>query len=223
MAMPRARQQPGTPPVSGGTSSTYNTKTPEFGSDYSSDSVFPAAFAEQNKLAFISQALQTEHQLDDDYNDCAGGGPSMEVHSSSGLPFIRVSRGRDFADAFSPDYFPKTFPTCFPYGRGGPKADRNESGDLADPLIRDIPLEAWTKVVLQRHGGQCAQHPAFSFLIFNMLVRSRNRWISQGRLKRPAFRRVAEIYRRLSPERLREAGKEMFETGMTTDSDVTEL
>ena len=58
----------------------------------------------------------------------------MRVYGSSHYPFIRVSRGGDFADAFSSDYFPKTFPTYFPYGRGGPKvAERNESGGLADP------------------------------------------------------------------------------------------
>lgn len=86
-----------------------------------------------------------------------------------------------------------------------------------------MTLESWAKVVLQRHGGQCAQHAAFSFLIFNMMVRSRNRRIAQGRLKRSAFRRVEEIHRKLTPERLREAQKEMFETGKTTDEDVIAL
>jgi hypothetical protein len=32
----------------------------------------PAAFAEQDKLAFISQALQTEYQFDGDHDDGAG-------------------------------------------------------------------------------------------------------------------------------------------------------
>jgi hypothetical protein len=86
-----------------------------------------------------------------------------------------------------------------------------------------MTLESWAKVVLQRHGGHFAEHPVFSFLIFNILVRSRNRWIVQGRLKRSAFRRVDGIHRRLSPERLREAQREMSETGKTTDEDVLAL
>ena len=56
-----------------------------------------------------------------------------------------------------------------------------------------------------------------------MLVRSQNRRIAQGRLKRSAFRRVEGIHRKLTPERLREAQKEMFETGKTIDEDVIAL
>ncbi|KAF6528270.1 hypothetical protein HZS61_008572 [Fusarium oxysporum f. sp. conglutinans] len=203
-------------------------ETSERAFELRSSAMFPideqAAFAEQDKLEFISIALQAERQFDDRYEGVAGEAPSMQVHGSSGRPFIRVSHGREFADGFSPDYFPKTFPTCFPYGHGGPRAaDRNEVGDPANPLIRDMTLESWAKVVLQRHGGHCAQHPAFSFLVFNMMVRSRNRWIAQGRLKRSAFRRVEGIHQRLTPERLREAQKEMFEMGKTTDRDVIAL
>ncbi|KAL6406058.1 hypothetical protein AUP68_10619 [Ilyonectria robusta] len=193
-----------------------------------SSAMFPiddqATFPEQDKLEFIGLALQAEREFDDRYEGGVGEASSMQVHGSSERPFIRVSHGREFADGFSPDYFPKTFPSCFPYGRGGPRvADRNEVEDPANPLLRDMTLESWAKVVLQRHGGHCAQHPAFSFLVFNMMVRSRNRRIAQGRLKRSAFRRVEGIHQRLTPERLREAQKEMFETGKTTDEDVIAL
>jgi hypothetical protein len=203
-------------------------ETAEWLFELRSSAMFPiddeAAFAEQDKLEFIGLALQAERESDDRYEDGAGEAPSMQVYGYSERPFIRVSHGSEFADAFSPDYFPKTFPSCFPYGRGGPRvADRNEQGGPADPLLRDMTLESWVKVVLQRHGGHFAQHPVFSFLIFNILVRSRNRWIAQGRLKRSAFRRVEGIHRRLTPERLREAQKEMSETGKTTDEDVLAL
>ncbi len=105
-----------------------------------------AAFAEQDKLEFISLALQAERQSDDSYEAGAGDAPSMQVYGSSERPFIRVSRGREFADALSPDYFPKTFPSCFPYGRGGPQvADRNEEGNPANPLLQDMTLESWAK------------------------------------------------------------------------------
>jgi hypothetical protein len=105
-----------------------------------------AAFAEQDKLEFISLALQAEREADDRYEARAGEVPTMQVYASSERPFIRVSRGSEFANAFSPDYFPKTFPCCFPCGRGGPRvADRNEEGDPADPLLRDMTLESWSR------------------------------------------------------------------------------
>jgi hypothetical protein len=183
-----------------------------------------AAFAEQDKLEYIGLALQAERESDDSYDSSAGEAPSMQVYGSSERPFIRVSRGTEFADAFSPDYFPKTFPTCFPYGRGGPQvAGRNEEGGPANPLLRDMTLESWAKIVLQRHGGHFAQHPVFAFLTFNILVRSQNRWIAKGRLKRSAFGRMEGIHRRLTPERLRKTRREMSETGKTTDEDVLAL
>ncbi|RXG41776.1 hypothetical protein VDGE_30528 [Verticillium dahliae] len=193
-----------------------------------SSAMFPiddqAAFSEQDKLEFISSALQADDGPDDHTEGELGILPFMQVHGSSERPFIWVSRGVEFADAFSPDFFPKTFPSCFPHGRGGPRvADRNDAGDPANPQLRDMTLESWTRGVLQRHGGHCAQHAAFSFLIFNMSVRSRNRRIAHGRLKRSAFRRVAGIHRRLNADRIREAQREMVETGKTTDGDIIAL
>ena len=40
----------------------------------------------------------------------------------SETPYIRTSRGRDsvFADSMDPEFFPRTFPTLFPFGLGGP-------------------------------------------------------------------------------------------------------
>ena len=72
-----------------------------------------AAFAEQDKLELITMALQAERPLDVP-RDSVREPPSIQIEGSSGRPFIWVSRGSEFADAFSPDYFPKTFPTCFP-------------------------------------------------------------------------------------------------------------
>jgi len=192
-----------------------------------SSAMFPidddAAFAEQDKLEFINRALQAERCFEDRHEG-AGTSSSMGVYGTSERPFLCVSRGSEFADAFSPDFFPKTFPCCFPYGRGGPRVvDRNEAGEPANPGLRDMSLESWVKVVLRRHGGHCAQHPAFCFLVFNMLVRSRNRWIAQGRLKRSAFRRVERIYQNLTREQLLAAQKEMVETGQTSDEDVITL
>ena len=190
--------------------------------DLRSSAMFPldnqAPFAEQDKLEFISQALHARHQPDNSY------APSIQVHGSSERPFIRVSHGTEFADAFSPDYFPKTFPSCFPFGHGGPHPpDQSGMDEPASGLLRRMSLLSWAKVVLQRHGGHCAQHPAFAFLVFNMHLRSQNRRIAQGRLKRSAFRRVEGIHQRLTPGQVREAQREMMECGKTTDGDILAL
>ncbi|KAK8093143.1 PIF1-like helicase domain-containing protein [Apiospora kogelbergensis] len=158
-----------------------------------------AAIAEQDKLAFVGQMLQNERRDGGGGNNSIpgdadeGGPPSTQVHSSREQPFIRVSRGGDFADALSPDFFPKTFPTCFPHGQGGPRAGT---------------------------GGAARGTRRLPFLAFNILLRSRNRQLAHGRLQRPAFRRVEGIYDGLTPERLQRAESEMRETGRTTDPDV---
>ncbi|KAK8121490.1 Helitron helicase-like domain at N-terminus-domain-containing protein [Apiospora kogelbergensis] len=163
--------------------------------------------ADQDKLYFVSQAFDAERQ-------------------SGERPFIRVWRGRDFADSLSPDFFPKTFPTCFPYGRGGSRAVRTNGPARAadtESAVRDMSLESRAKAVRLRHGGRFSRHSAFAFLVFNILARSRNRWVAQGRVERSAFRRVGEIYKSLSADRLRQAQQEMFDTGRTSDTDFLAL
>src|SRR4051812_5669359 len=59
-------------------------------------------------------------------------GGSAQVRSGDGLePYILVSRGNDFADTFDPLFFAKTFPTLFPFGRGGPRQAEEITADLA--------------------------------------------------------------------------------------------
>ena len=123
-----------------------------------SSAMFPideqAAFAEPDKLEFISMALEAERQADDSYEASAGEAPSMRVYGSSELPFIRVSRGCEFADAFSRHYFPKTFPCCIPYGCGGPQvADRNEEGNPTNPLLRDMTLDRGPRLLCSDTAG----------------------------------------------------------------------
>ncbi|KAI1289115.1 hypothetical protein F5Y03DRAFT_388836 [Xylaria venustula] len=66
----------------------------------------PAAFEEADKL-----------QDADDVEPCA-----MRLQTTGEQPVIRVERGADFADTLHEDFFPRTFPKLFPWGRGGPKA-----------------------------------------------------------------------------------------------------
>lgn len=80
-------------------------------------------------------------------------------------PFIVSRRGEDFADYSDPDFFPKTFPCLFPWGRGGPLvlASNNQgpletSHGLAPDASQQPPgfyLQAWASHLLRRHGKRC--------------------------------------------------------------------
>ena len=114
---------------------------------------------------------------------------------NGGAPYILMSRGQDFADAFDAYFFSKTFPTLFPTGRGGPLSAQKSAEDSLDPdtvqdgfgadaaarsLVssRDMSIEKWANIVLQRHGGQFATQYPFAFLVFNIGVKLRNRRVA---------------------------------------------
>lgn len=159
--------------------------------------------------------------------------------------FIRVSRGDDFADSSETAFFAKTFPTLFPFGVGGPRLAEEgmqdaagaagsaavsharvaEADAAAGALVasRNLHLRAWADIVLRRHGGRFATHPIFSFLVFNMGVRSRNRRVSMLSVTRKNFRKVERIVRSMTAERLAQASMELEKTGKTGDDDVKEL
>ncbi|KAG7001810.1 ATP-dependent DNA helicase PIF1 [Fusarium oxysporum f. sp. conglutinans] len=193
--------------------------------------------AESEKLRYVGDALNGQ-----DPHDKAGGSVltgSAEVrqgHTSE--PYILVSRGEDFADSFDPRFFAKTFPTLLPLGDGGPRQaeesidngvleeNRNVEADIrVGGLIssRNMTLETWAKVVLQRHGGRFATHHIFSFLVFNMGVRSRNRRVSMLSVTRKNFPEVQRIVRSLTAERLQLAKAELETVGRTDDEDVKQL
>ena len=174
-------------------------------------------FNEEGKLQFIADALETEQEFRQSQQ---GMQEAANVHVDGGSyqPFIRISRGNQFADSQAVDFFPKTFPTLFPFGRGGPKAIPTENGE--DSLQHDQTLKYWSQAVLQRHGGRFATHPVFPFLVFNMLVRSSNRRISTVRMSRSTFGKVERLYEGLTRERLEKAKEEMKETGGTTDQGI---
>ncbi|KAJ3568908.1 hypothetical protein NPX13_g6264 [Xylaria arbuscula] len=184
----------------------------------------PAAFAQVDKLSFLAEAIQTSQiRCDDDAEPSA-----MMVHTAGDQPFIRVERGADFADNLHEDFFPRTFPKLFPWGRGGPRALSEPDGDrrhASQPAQRSAnhSLNYWAKYVLQRHGGRFATHPVFCFLVFNILLRSTNRRISMVRMARGSFYRLEQVYGRLKADRLKVAVGELRETGTTTDPDISFL
>jgi hypothetical protein len=187
--------------------------------------------ADVEKLQYVCDALDQSAPRD-------GMGESTRIGSTAvrrGFgkePYIIVSRGSDFADSFDAQFFAKTFPTLFPLGKGGPRQAEEIIGDMAfeaEARIRNLvssrnmSLEKWAKILLQRHGGRFATHHVFSFLVFNMKVRSRNRQVSMLSMTRKNFPEMERIVQSLSTERLQAAKAELEATGKTTDQGVNRL
>ncbi|KAF4469092.1 arrestin domain-containing [Fusarium albosuccineum] len=175
--------------------------------------------------------------------------PNQSTSSAQDLPlqpYIHISRGNEFADMNDLWHLAKAFPTLFPFGFGGPRCkeemesdlwknsvqltghvhDRfstREGGEDATSPGRNLGLHAWMKKVLQRHGGRFANHPAFSFLVFNIEVRSRNRGVSMVSVRRKDFAEVERIIQSLTPERLAEVQRELEAGGSTRDEDIKKL
>src|SRR2546429_9848691 len=140
--------------------------------------------------------------------------------------------GEEFADSFDTWFFAKTFPTLFPFGNGGPRQAEESITDVAEGVgvateadataqsllsSRNMSLETWARSVLQRHGGHFATHHIFAFLVFNMLVKSKNRRVSMLSVRRKNFPEVERIVQSLSAERLKRAKEDLEVSGKTID------
>ncbi|KAG6978077.1 hypothetical protein FocnCong_v021441 [Fusarium oxysporum f. sp. conglutinans] len=88
---------------------------------------------------------------------------------------------------------------------------------------RNMSLEAWVKMVIQRHGGRFATHPVFPFPVFNIGVRSRNRRVSMASMRRSDFPDVERTIQDLTASRLEKARGELEACGKTADPDVNRL
>ncbi|KAF1807901.1 hypothetical protein P152DRAFT_469269 [Eremomyces bilateralis CBS 781.70] len=189
--------------------------------------------ADREKLRYVRDALGQQ-----DASNKRRGRTAEVRRGNTSEPYIVVSRGEDFADSLDARFFAKTFPTLFPVGRGGPRqADESiedvtgamdvgvEAGVRVRGLIRsrNMSLEAWAKLVLQRHGGRFASHHIFAFLVFNVGVRSRNRRVSMVSVTRKNFAEVERIVRSLNPERLEAAKAELEASRKTSDEAVNQL
>ncbi|KAM4067473.1 PIF1-like helicase [Hirsutella rhossiliensis] len=205
----------------------------------------PPDVVDVEKLRFACDAI-------DEGADESRAGPRTWIGSSaagargrgddSREPYIRVSRGDDFADSFETSFFARTFPTLFPFGVGGPRlleesivkvgkattelrgrAVEAEAAARDSVSSRSLNLRVWADIVLRRHGGRFASHHIFAFLVFNMGVRSRNRRVSMLSVTRRNFRTVERIVRSMAAERLAAARVELESSGKTTDDGVKEL
>ncbi|EXM15900.1 hypothetical protein FOTG_15801 [Fusarium oxysporum f. sp. vasinfectum 25433] len=165
-------------------------------------------------------------------------GSAKVRHGGAVEPYIVVSRGEVFADSFDTWFLAKTFPSLFPLGKGGPRQAEEHSKDAtgqvhpifeleaaAQHLVssRNMSLEAWVKMVIQRHGGRFATHPVFPFLVFNIGVRSRNRRVSMASMRRSDFPDVERTIQDLTASRLEKARGELEACGKTADPDVNRL
>ncbi|KAL8367267.1 hypothetical protein RB599_010317, partial [Gaeumannomyces hyphopodioides] len=193
--------------------------------------------ADAEKLRYACDALG-QSAFSEQTGGSAYAGSAEVRHGHTSEPYILVSRGGDFADSFDARFFAKTFPTLFPVGNGGPRQAEESIADVADDAgvglnaeavsqslvsSRNMSLEAWARVVLQRHGGRFATHHVFSFLVFNMGVQSKNRRVSMLSVTRKNFPRVERIIRSLSAERLEAARVELEASGKSSDEGIKEL
>jgi hypothetical protein len=71
----------------------------------------PSSILDQNKIDFITDALDPENDRKKTLGDITVGQVSQRA-------YVQISHGNRFADTLEKDFFPKTFPTLFPYGRG---------------------------------------------------------------------------------------------------------
>jgi len=202
--------------------------------------------ADAEKLQYARDALGRDALLEHAPGSTLAG--SAQVRSGDGLePYIVVSRGDDFADSFDPSFFAKTFPTLFPFGNGGPRQAEEAMANLArgegeeeeeEEVVagadaesnarslvssRNMSLEAWGRLVIQRHGGRFANHHVFAFLVFNMGARSRNRRVSMASVAKKNFPEVERIVASLTTERLERARVELEASGKTADEGVDRL
>jgi len=146
-------------------------------------------------------------------------GGNIDVTGQVGSePYIRVIKGNDFAEPLDPDFFPSTFPTLLPFGRGGPRHITEEEG--LGVTTRNFGLELWTQMMLKRHGGRFAWHPVFSFLVFNILVRAANRRVSMCRMSKKAWSDAHGLFRRLSRDELLTASEDLRTNRTVKNPDV---
>uniref|UniRef100_A0A0D2Y8C6 ATP-dependent DNA helicase n=1 Tax=Fusarium oxysporum (strain Fo5176) TaxID=660025 RepID=A0A0D2Y8C6_FUSOF len=202
----------------------------------------------QEIMASLAEGLSTsgEPEVDgfasgEDGDDWVGNNRDrVDETESSGM--FNLDGRPDIPDAEKLRYLvksmAKTFPSLFPLGKGGPRQAEEHSKDAtgqvhpifeleaaAQHLVssRNMSLEAWVKMVIQRHGGRFATHPVFPFLVFNIGVRSRNRRVNMASMRRSDFPDVERTIQDLTASRLEKARGELEACGKTADPDVNRL
>ena len=181
------------------------------------------------KLQYVCDAV-TQDTFGDQTGESSWAGSAQVRHGhAASEPYIAISHDEEFADSFDTRFFAKTFPTLFPVGSGGPRQAEEHTADETNATARNLvssrnmSLEPWARLVLQRHGGRFANHHFFSFLVFNKMVQSRNRRASMLSVTKKNFPDVERTVRSLSAEQLKRAKEDLEKSGKTTDEAVNKL
>ena len=193
-----------------------------------------------DQLQFAVDALQatfkdpsaTKNQISEDVGTTNGNRGRINLRTThTSTQYIHVRHGNEFADMNDLEFWPKTFPTLFPHGVGGARitrlpetATRDEENSVVDNYSQHgFSLRFWSQICLLRHGSRFARHPVFQFLVFNILVKSNNRRVSMQQMSKSSFHQFKNLWQSLTPERLKNAAKEMEDTGKTLDDDIQDL
>ena len=190
------------------------------------------------KLQYACDALKQDSSGDQIRGSSWAGSAEVRREHTASEPYIVVSRGAEFADTFDARFFAKTFPTLFPVGNGGPRQAEESITDVVEGVevaidagatarnfvsFRNMSLETWARLVLQRHGGRFANHHVFAFLVFNMMVKWKNRNVSMLSVTKKNFPDVERIVQSLSEEQLKRAKEDLKVSGKSTDEAVNKL
>jgi hypothetical protein len=187
------------------------------------------------KLQYVCDAVGQDTVGDHTGKGSWAGSAQVRHGHAASEPYIALSRGEEFADSLDTWFFAKTFPTLFPVGNGGPRQAEECTTDMAESMevtgagarnlvsSRNMGIELWARLLLQRHGGRFANNHVFSFLVFNMLVKWRNRRASMLSVTKKNFPDVERAVRSLSGERLERAKEDLKVSGKSTDEAVNKL
>jgi len=111
--------------------------------------------------------------------------------------FGRPQRG-EAVDPERPNFFEKAYPCLFPYGVGGPEADRPVEVDFRDHI----------KWALDYHGRRFAKHETFPFVAFGIAQRRQALYSARLQMRRSTFDADARLLSTITIEKLQRARAE---------------
>ena len=111
--------------------------------------------------------------------------------------FGKPRAGKD-ADPDRPNYFERAYPCLYPYGVGGPEADRPTLVDFRDHI----------KWALNYHDRRFGKHETFPFVAFSIIQRRQALYSARIQMRRKNFDADARILMSITPEKLQQAQEE---------------
>lgn len=131
-----------------------------------------------------------------------------------GKGFLELPHGNDPVNEFyNPGLFPMTYPTLFPYGRGGFE-DRTRK--IAVSMERHIGH------LLRLEDRRFQEHPSFMFVAFNILQRRQALRQTRFKVNAPRFQKVAERIATVSMEAIQAVTDRIYHGGSASASNEDE-